>query len=79
MFVDEYGGPTLLGAITAFIVIFALIVGGAFYFDWKSCHESAEAMGRDGRWSRTPGVPCMVQGDDGRYIPLEQYREAEGR
>lgn len=79
---DKYG-DLQLWAIFVVITGVLLVVGvgltiGCWQLDRLSCKRTAHVMERD--WTHTAwGGGCYVQGDDGKFIPPGQVREADHR
>jgi hypothetical protein len=50
-----------------------LVLTGIFYGPVRwGCRNTAEAMGREWRWS--PTTLCLVKSDNGRFVPLDNLR-----
>lgn len=58
------------------VVVCAVIAGvvvGTYHMSRAVCRNRAVAMGRE--WRVSPLTPCMIQDDDGRWVPLSNWRQ----
>lgn len=77
IFIDGViGGPSFFAigliAIAVSVALIGLLLGAATGADRIGCERSAEAMQRVHRYGFFEG--CLIQLNDGTFVPLDQYR-----
>jgi hypothetical protein len=78
IFRDEYGlkdGWLLMLIVGIAIALIGGAIIGGLLFDKAACGQAADELGTNHHYRTMSG--CYVQAADGRYIPLDNYRNVE--